>query len=627
MAKAKNWAVTDYSGEKAMTLTIDGVGDFDVVQFTATFAKNEVPRCTCMVSIGRDARSKDAATRAKIHEMGTKLTQMKPARIYFEPQGDWKPSSTKQWQGRKVIFEGYYQGLAYRKILDKVQPVIHLTHWLCDLGFSSTLTSNLHPSVVGSLGGVACMGVMSGNPGGLGLGKGGAVIEGSGELGRKISFLGDMSYADVIEDELETDLWTAVKSIFCDLAQDDRWKPDLLSDLVGGTGCIDGEGWKQNDRALRALKRIEGPTTKTEGAPDCSMDYKYAKPLALDVGEHLANVSFAIATAINQRTLESYAGTTFWEALLMAICPEFGLSVIPMVDRALIIADCPAGRKTWKKGLKPDDYDQFDFSGMISLPLWGVGLMAQHHSNSGAEGNDGDSVPPIGGGFISEAEENSDGMLIVQEAPSWLNWLTLCEEYADESTGAKKEDASRTLTTDADPPVSGDKPSPKDVAISACELLKRSAQQIFIENMLRGRGAQIAGKLRFDIAPGSIVKIEAKPELFEDGVDELAVTMYAQVNRVTVNINAEARAAGTTFSLTHIRTETENGKDRTSAAGHPLFGEDIYVGAPLVDDDWLFPEDEEANPANGADGTSTPGGGQVMPGNFAPTPNARQFTQ
>jgi hypothetical protein len=51
-----------------MTLTIDGVGDFDVVQFTATFAKNEIPRCTCLVSIGRDARSQSASSRRVLEQ-------------------------------------------------------------------------------------------------------------------------------------------------------------------------------------------------------------------------------------------------------------------------------------------------------------------------------------------------------------------------------------------------------------------------------------------------------------------------------------------------------------------------------------------------------------------------------
>jgi hypothetical protein len=262
-----------------------------------------------------------------------------------------------------------------------------------------------------------------------------------------------------------------------------------------------------------------------------------------------------------------------------------------MVDRAVVIADCPAFRKTWDKGLHPDDYEGFDWSGLITVPLWGVGLLADAQSNCGIEGTDGETTPPVAGGFVSKAEEDNDGMLLVSMAPSWLQWLRVSGDTADATTAIEKEEASRTTTSDVDPPTIDGKPDPEKAALGACDLLKRAAQDIYIQNMLRGRSAMISGKLRFDISPGSIVKIESKPELFEDGVDELAVAMYGQVNRVTININAEARLAGTTFNVSHVRTEKENSLDRTSAAAHPIFGEEIFVGAPLLDDDWAFHEE------------------------------------
>ena len=55
-----------------------------------------------------------------------------------------------------------------------------------------------------------------------------------------------------------------------------------------------------------------------------------------------------------------------------------------------------------------------------------------------------------------------------------------------------------------------------------------------------------------------------------------------------VAINAEAGMAGTTFMLSHVRTEAENAKgaDRTSTPDHPLFGKSIHGGgkhgSPLI---------------------------------------------
>ena len=582
MAKVKNWAVTNLTADKAMVLNIEGIGDFDVVQYTGTFAKNEVPRATCLVAIGRDARSKDAGTWATIHKVGMGLTQMKKATLYFEPTGDWKPGSTTQWKGRKVIFEGYYVGMAYRKILEKVQPVLHLIHWLVDLGFSSTMCSNLHPSVPSSMGGVACMGTAAGIQ--QGLGHGGAMETDTGT--GQINFVGNLTYWDTAESCLEEDLWAGMKSILCDLSQDDRFTP---GDFLGE--CINGEGWKKNDRAQRALKRIEGPGAVAEGeGGGCSMDYKYAKPLKLDIGDfHL--IKNSIAESIASKPLESYAGCTFWDALLTGMLPEFGMAIVPLVDRALVIADCPAFRQSWTKTIGPDDYDGFDWSGMISQPLWGVGLICAHHSDTGAGESEDDPVKPIGGGFVSQAAEANDGMLLVQNAPSWLNWQTLGDSHVGETTGIKDEAPGRTMTSGPDDPPKSKDPKPSEVAQTTCGIIQLVAQQVFIENMLRGRSAMISGKLRFDIAPGSVIRIEAKPELFAEGIDQLAVPMYGQVERVTININSEARLASTTFNLGGVRTETENGQDRTSTARHPLFGTEIFVGAPLVDDDWLFEKD------------------------------------
>lgn len=609
MAKAKNWAVTNFSNDKTLILTIEGIGDFTVSQFTASFAKNEVPRATCLVAIGRDARSQNAATKAKIHTIGMGLTQMKKATVYFEPTGDWKPASTKTWTGRKVIFEGYYVGLAYRKVLDKVQPVLHLIHWLADLGFSSTMCSNLHPSVPSSLGGPAILGVMSGNSQ-QGSASGGGTQSDTGT--NKISFLGDLTYWEALETTVGEDMWNGIKSTFCDMAQDNRFAPETLAALAGGvTGCIGDESWKKNDRAQRALKKIEGPgkTGDAEDAADCSMDYKYAKPLKIDDGG-FPQVEDAIANRLAAAPLEAMAGATFWDVMLTNMFPEFGISIVPMVDRALVIADCPTIRTAWKKTIKPDDYEGFDWSGLLTQPLWGIGLICGHHSDSGDLQSGQEPVQPIAGGFVAKAEEASDGMLMVQQAPPWLNWYTVAVDWAEESTGIKAEAPSRTMTS-SDTPDEPTKPQPSELAVSACEMLKRAAQTIYIDNMLRGRSAMISGKLRFDIAPGSIVRIEAKPELFDEGVDELAVPMYGQVNRVTININAEAKSGGTTFNFTHVRTETENGRDRTSTDRHPLFGTDIFVGAPLVDDDWLFADEDAQNPATDQPATNTCNNGYI----------------
>jgi hypothetical protein len=78
------------------------------------------------------------------------------------------------------------------------------------------------------------------------------------------------------------------------------------------------------------------------------------------------------------------------------------------------------------------------------------------------------------------------------------------------------------------------------------------------------------------------VELKNSPELFLAGQDDLAISMYGQINRVTVEINAESRTASTSFVITHLRNQTENSDPRTSIAQHPLYGSNVTLGVPLV---------------------------------------------
>jgi hypothetical protein len=583
MANAKNWAVTDFSQDSAMVLNIDGVGNFDVVQFTASFAKNEVPRATCLVAIGRDVRSPGAATVATIHKVGLQLTQMKKATVTFTPAGSWKPGCIATWAGSKVIFDGYYVGMSYRKILDKVQPVVHLIHWLADLGFSSTLSHNLHPSVPATLGSVAAMGMAQGSPG-TGLGPGGTATASAGGTG-ELNTMGGLEFWNTIDPSIRTDVWQGIKTMLCTLANDGR--PDFLE----SAGCYDGSltDYNSNDRAKRALARIEGPTGQ-DGNGDCAMAYTYAKALPIQINDDEVIID-AVVNDIGSTSIENYEAMTFWDTLVLQIMPEYGLALVPMIDRALVIADVPALRTPWQKPLNPDDYEGFEWTGMLTQPLWGIFVTAGYSSMAGARINQDSSNKAIVGGFSVDANSSNDGMFMAMDAPRWLQSINEVGEYAGASTGVGKTLPSLTTTTDTLPPKPDD-PLPDAAYPDACAILTRWAQTMYIDNMLRGRSATISGKLRFDIGVGSIVQVQGKPEQFSDGTDELAVTMHGQVNRVTVNINSESSLAGTSFTLSHVRTATENTQDRTSIAVHPLFGADVYNGAPLIGDNaWLFAGD------------------------------------
>jgi hypothetical protein len=95
--------------------------------------------------------------------------------------------------------------------------------------------------------------------------------------------------------------------------------------------------------------------------------------------------------------------------------------------------------------------------------------------------------------------------------------------------------------------------------------------------VLSQRYGEMSGKLRFDIAPGSIIKIK-EPDLRTAS----EVTTYAAVTHVSFVINAEQHTAGTSFTLLNLRSELENNDELYTSEKPPLYPDGKWVGGPLV---------------------------------------------
>jgi len=554
----KNYVYTDLSTKKSLVLEVEGAGEFEVTQFSSSWAANEIPTAAVMLAIGRDAR--DPKKKAAIHDKGKKLKQMQKATVWFTPKGEYD-RGVKWPSGRKKIFDGYFTGFAYRKISGKVHVVGNLIHWLAALGFSSALTQNGHVS----------------NPTML---NASAVLQSLVAAGASNLPYITLSVAmQICADDIQQDLWKGIKNVFCALANIPTMSPTGSEDECGGSGNP-----KPNDAAQYALGKIEGP------ASECDVPYKWGVPLVLDtLGISIAEEG--IAMAIGNEMAESYAGVSFWDKLVGQMCPMFGMAVVPMVDSAVIAADCPAYNANVWRTIKVDDYDSFDMTRELHRPLRAVGVIGSFSSqtqpgvNTSPEGD----FRAIGGCYAEDSVEAGDGMILYVSAPPWLQIMNTAGAYVGGTQGMSKEKATPSATTpglpgDADVETTAD----GTVGNKVNRLYTRYAHEVYVNQMLRGQTGGFSGKLRFDIAPLSMVKIQAASEKFiGPGQDDLAETLVGCVQRVTISINAEAGMAGTTFVLSHVRTEAENRLPRTSATEHPLFGKSIHGGgkhgSPLVD--------------------------------------------
>lgn len=575
---AKNYVYTDLSAKDAVTLTIDG-RDYQVTQFSSSWAVNEIPTAVCMLAIGRNAKSLEIAS---IHK-GGRPKQITKATVTFKPKGEYGIASRGllgrhilNWpDGVQTIFDGYFTGFAFRKINGKVSIVVSLLHWTAALGFSSCTTKAGHVSNPSSLNAAAVLASLN-DPG-----------SGQG------NYISSLVPAQVCAGQIGDDLWGGIKNVFCKLAGTPTMPVGSEFD------CLGAGDFGTNDFALNALSKIEGPGGPSAGAgvaavagvaatsSGCSMPYKYGVPLKIS-SLGVDAVVDAVALAIGEETILSYGSTSFWDKLIGQFCPMFGMAVVPMVSSAILIADTPAyGGGVWKK-INPIDYDSFDMTAELHRPLRAVGVVVDWVSQTKVGMEDGgggssDVVPLLGGCYVENSVEPGDGMVLYVSPPSWLSKLADPSIIVTNTSGTDQAPIKTATTPAAE---TGPPRDASTLGVNANSLYKRYAQMVYASQSLRGRGGSASGKLRFDIAPGSIVHIDASFEPFIGAEDDLAMPQIACVQRVGIAINAEAGLAGTTFVLSHVRGVDENASPRTSVQEHPLFGKAIHGGGlhgcPLI---------------------------------------------
>lgn len=550
MGKPKNFIYTQIDAKPAVVLEISGIR-YEVTQYNDSWAVNEIPIAQLVVAVGRDCRSGEASRKAAVH-LNNKFRQMTKAKVFLNIQNEYDAFG-KMWPpGETVIFEGYFLGFIPRKVMGKYQVVASLAHWTLDMTCSSCLTSTGHFT----------------NPTQLNVA---AILPAGADTSNLAAYTHIAERGYVVQSEIRSDVWGAIKTIFCGMAN----TPTLA--MTPNGACSGSGNARTNLRAIAALKRFEG------SGGECTFegDGAYAVPLRLK--SLSAIMSKNVTDALINDTLGHYANVSFWDKLIGQFCPEFGMAVVPMVDRCLVVADTPGYRGGYWRTIGPDEYDSLDLSPSLEMPVRAIGVTSQYvvETQSGMENREGGNLT-IGGCYVEDSVDPADGVIRIVDPPRWLtNKYTLLDGGGGPS-GIRQDEAGRFVGCDSMGRRLSDVFGADDV-----KLYSDYAHMVYVNGMIRGRTGQLAGRLRFDIAPNSLIRLTQRGEALMEGEDELAMTYIACVSRVNNSISAEGPRAGTTFQLSHLRREDpENKEDRTSVSEHPLFGKSIHGqgkhGAPLV---------------------------------------------
>jgi len=527
---------------------------FDVVQWVADFEPNNIPKGSIMVPVGRGYKGNRHKT-AEIHNAVNDLRVQVDAKVFLEvEQLASSPGDAEGWPaGEFVVFEGKAVGTGWRRGESGAQFIIYLLHWLSDLHYSSAVSATSHPLNPKDLGFDASQGDQL------------PVGAGAGQPGLWCAISGGDSIIKAAN--IENDLWGEVlQPWMLVIADQDRINRTQLGQ---GGGDDDGGDGVKNDSAKKALERI---IPEADDADTCYV------PSAVEAkGVNPSLIADNMQMAILLDTYEQWLNTTLWGKLVGQWVPAFFLMLVPRVENALVVP-FTAGLRSEYKTLNGREYNFANVESSMPRVPRAVGIFHTIKQSAGGDLGFGGHAAPLGlVGYFESGPD--DGLVILKDAPRWLSDDVHAWRKSKESTGAD----GNTIGTTDHPGEGADEEEPKaaDTRESMTPLLDAFAQHWYVTEMLKGRHGEMSGKLRFDIAPGSTVKIEAAREAFIPN-DGLGTNMWGTVMRVSQQINAESQTAGTAFSIAHIRNEAENGDDKTSIDKPPFYKE-AYKGCSLVD--------------------------------------------
>lgn len=523
-----------------ITAEIAGTVFDDIVAISATFGLNSIPTASLTVAVGHDARS-GRKREATIHKLRKQIKPRDPVKVWLDISSV-AGRTEKMEEGTFLIFEGMVAGIGYQRSHNSANYVIQLIHWLDDLNNSSALNGKWFQNAPF---------LMATNAAFVALQKEGTahspvpIIDANGEFINKA--------------KISDDLWgEVIKPIFKKISEYDLPQS------------------RPNTAALKALDKMAVAGGAT-GAPKLSLNLS-------DLDGN--NIAMSVRSALTKDALESFAYTSFWGKLVGEYAPQFFFAVSPAIEHATVVPFFGGlkhdGNSTYV--IKGDDYSYANFNAAMSQLIDSVVVFWPQQLDPmlsvGGKIKTASVFTQPAGQYPDSPNEERPGLKLFKDLPTWLTNLSPWPIFTGATTGIKGKQPGDCMAPgegEENPPPEWYLPA--DVANQMADgVSKRFAEHFYKTEFLSQRYGELSGKLRFDIAPGSIVKIEMpKSEIQSDGA------MIGAVTQVSYAINAERALAGTSFALSYIRTEEED-QDTTyiSQKYAPLYTEGTkWPGGPL----------------------------------------------
>lgn len=514
-------------------------------QFSMSYGLNSIPTATALIALGRDART---GQRSAVHGVIGQIKQMAPVIVKLVGTlRDWDTNKTQWPRGDHILFLGYVSGIAYRRSLGRVSLVLNMVNKLVDLSMSAAGSADVVPGAINDI-------MLS------------STYRGAGG---EISATAGGKFIGQLPDDISQDFSEGLLKVVEHLCEQNQLQTHKAW-CGGDQGVAATE--RDNSMALNVIKS----SGLWRGIHNLEGTDEYCKAYPLQI---TPRGSSFVSDWVGRRVAASLAGDSIWSMLIGSLLPSFGLYLIPISTEAYLAPIIPMSRLIGKT-IKANEYVDFNMKMMSQRPLYGVGIFASY--NLATVEKDGDGKLCVGATYTARSSqgETNDGMWMFTQAPGWMDgWVNYDPKVTDgnpdvvammnqpshDAAGVETEAVNRSPSNEVD---------------GWNATMAQYARMLYASNSLRGREGSLVGKLRFDIAPGTTLRLEAKGDN-TNLPDDLAASMVGLVASVTVTINAEQASATTSFKLTNLRTLFENADDRMSMSNHPFFPAHFNY-APLV---------------------------------------------
>lgn len=517
----------------------------EVVSLSCVYALNSIPVATAVIASGREIRT---GKESEIHKTIDQLILREKVLILVKIDTDAEDTGINGMRGQWcTVFEGYYAGSGYQRTHESANYTLQFIHWLDDLACSSALNGSWHPGVPHDLAQSA---------------EGDYIVGTGGSNLSTITCIVDPDTKIIIPEKMKEDLWASVLKVVLDeLARRNVAKQDA--------GVA---GKSNNDAARDALKKMPGDSPN---------------PAKLPFNTNLDSaIGLAARYAISDIFKNGLAYSSFWSKLIGELGAEFLFGVSPAATFANVIPYFGATKKEWVT-ITGAEYNYASFNSTLVSLINSVEIRFSQMSTSGfiVGGKPSMSTAMYYTPLARFPEEDNPrrGQIIIKDPPAWVTNYVPTARYSPWATGTQgAAGPSDNGQAEEEPPPGTKRPGPAEEELKKDTIMAAYAKHLYQTEVLAQRRGELSGKLRFDIAPGSIVKIEAPEADIPANYVELPLSFFAMVTQVSFVIDAEAHAAGTSFSFTNLRTRKENDNNELTSENPPLYPDASWSGGPLV---------------------------------------------